>query len=95
MLTQGKDSLTDTCYLTHLTSCFRTILREVGQEWVAPAHFNNHGNNAINKMKLWKMFKGSTTKVIRQLIVKYQKDFEICGYEETLEGLRKIAKLLE
>ena len=50
---------------------------------------------AINKMKLWKMFKGSTTKVIRQLIVKYQKDFEICGYEETLEGLRKIAKLLE
>ena len=69
MLTQGKDSMTDTCYLTYLTSCFRTILREVGQEWVAPAHFNNHGNNAINKMKLWKMFKGSTTRVIRQLIV--------------------------
>ena len=92
MLTQGKDSMNDTF---HPTSCFRTILREVGQGWVAPAHFNNHGNNSINKMKLWKILKGSTARVIRQLIVKYRKDFEICGYEETLEELRKIATLLE
>ena len=32
--------------------CSRTILREIGQEWVAPAHFNNHGNNEMNMMQL-------------------------------------------
>ena len=80
---------------SYFSPSFRTILRGVGQEWFAPAHFNNHGNNAMNKMKLWKMFKGSTVRVIRQIIVKYQKDFEICGYEETLDELRKIAKVLE
>ena len=67
----------------------------MGQEWIAPAHFNSHGNNVMNKMKLWKMFRGSTAKVIKKLIVKYQKDFEICGYEETLDGLRNIAKVLK
>ena len=94
MLTPGSEIIFVAILIFHFPHC-RTILREVGQEWVAPAHFNNHGNNAMNKMKLWKMFKGSTVRVIRQIIVKYQKDFEICGYEETLEGLRKIAKVLE
>ena len=48
----------------------------------------------MNKMKLWKMFKGSTAKVIKKIITKYQKDFEMCGYEETLDGLRNILNLL-
>ena len=56
---------------------------------------NWNSKQTIQMMQLWKMFKGSTVRVIRQIIVKYQKDFEICGYEETLDGLRKIAKVLE
>ena len=74
-----------------IVQCARKILNKVGQKSVSPAHLNTHGNNAMNKMKLWKMFKGSTSKVIRRIISKFQKDFEICGYEETLSSLRKIA----
>ena len=47
-----------------ISSCFRTILREVGQEWVAPAHCNSHGNNAVEN--------GFNFKSHRQIIVKYQ-----------------------
>ena len=55
-----------------------------------PAHMNSHGNNSLNKQKIYEMFSNSTISDIRKIVEKYEKDLEICGYDWTLKMLHEI-----
>ena len=71
----------------------RKILSGVGLDWLKPAHKNNHGSQSLTKQKIWKILKHSTVSEIQKIIKKYEKDFELCGYDWTLETLQKIIEI--
>ena len=71
----------------------RKILSGVGLGWLQPAHKNSHGNQSLTKKKIWRIFKRSSITEIQKIIKKYQKDFELCGYDWTLETLQEIIEI--
>jgi len=71
----------------------RKILSGVGLGWLQPAHKNNHGSQSLTKQKIWKIFRYSTVSDIQKIIKKYEKDFELCGYDWTLDTLQEIIQI--
>lgn len=69
------------------------LLRQSNFGWLAPAHFNSHGNNSLGKEQLAKLFRKTSAEDIRLIIRRYEKDFDICGYHETLNDLRTLLKI--
>ena len=70
----------------------RKILLQSGLDWLSPPHKNNHGTNSLQGQNLTELFSNSSTTTISMIVSKYRKDFELCGYEETLSHLQKMAE---
>jgi len=72
---------------------FRFLLRQSNFGWLALAHFNSHGNNSLSKEQLAKLFRKLSADDIKLIITKYEKDFDICGYQETLKDLKILLEI--
>ena len=77
-------------------------MRRAGFPLRAPPHLNNHGSSSLEGNKVSSLFRSNIPTYhiflrqvgpndIQQLILKFGKDFEICGYETTLSELREVA----
>ena len=67
------------------------ILQTVGAGWIAPAHNNNRGSH--KKYNMEEIFANSSSEDIRGIVERFNMDFRICGYDDTLETLRKISEM--
>ena len=76
-------------------SLFRLILETAGLGWVAPSHQNDRGSHATKVTDIPRIFGQSSSKVIRGIIERYNMDFRICGYEQSLQQLISMADLAE
>ena len=69
----------------------RHILQTAGAGWIAPAHANNRGSHKTYDME--DIFMNSSSEDVMGIVERYHMDFRICGYEETMETLRRISAM--
>ena len=67
------------------------LLESVGAGWIAPAHANNRGSHKTYDME--DIFMNSSSEDVMGIVERYHMDFRICGYEETMETLRRISAM--
>ena len=71
----------------------RYILRQRGRDkQVHVSHSNNHGSQTVKKEEVMKLFKGIPTEVIDNLVRRLRPDFELCGYNKTLQWIMELNK---
>ena len=69
---------------------FRFILSKSDLSWLAPSHKNIHGSNSLSSLNLTNLFSNTSSITISKIISKYEKDFQLCGYEDTLHQLQNL-----
>jgi hypothetical protein len=57
---------------------------------VAPTHKNNHGSSSSNSQTVGCLFENTTKGEIQAITEKYRLDFNLCGYEDTLDEMLSI-----
>ena len=55
-------------------------------------HLNSRGANKKSKEDIKKLFQDIGRNSLNNIIEKYYADFKVCGYEETLDLLKNMAK---
>ena len=78
------------CKKCNICLLCRAILEGRGLGWVAPTHKNNHGSSSSNSQKVGYLFENTTKGEIKAIAEKYRLDFELCGYEDTLDEMLSI-----
>lgn len=68
----------------------RFILSKSDLSWLAPSHKNIHGSNSLSSLNLTNLFSNTSSFTISKIISKYEKDFQLCGYEDTLHQLQNL-----
>ena len=74
----------------------KAILRASGSK-LEVTHENGHGTHGakgVSKKQVWDLFRKSRKDVVRKFVDMYRLDFLICGYDDTLEELRKVIEYL-
>ena len=71
---------------------FRFLLTSSGLGWLAPSHKNVHGSNSLASQNITNLFSNSSSSTIEKIISRYEKDFRLCGYEDTMQELQVLAK---
>ena len=67
---------------------FRWILEQVGVgDKVYLSHSNNHGSQTVTREMVRTLFRGIPDLAVKNLVRSLRPDFEICGYQETLEWI--------
>ena len=73
-------------------SLFRFLLTSSGLSWLAPSHKNVHGSNSLASQNITNLFSNSSSSTIMKIVSRYEKDFQLCGYEDTMQELQVLAK---
>lgn len=67
------------------------ILETAGAGWIAPAPVNSRGSH--KKYNMEKILVNSSSKDFRGIVERFNIDFRLFGYEDTLETLRDISEM--
>jgi len=72
----------------------RAVLESSSLGHLAPSHYNIHGNNTLtNKvLDIDRLFGGVDPQVVVNITHRYQKDFLLCGYHDSLASLQKLTR---
>ena len=70
----------------------RFVLRQSGLGWVELPHQNQHGTNRLggNKSELQKLFSNTSHDTLATILARYSRDFQLCGYHQTLQTLTQL-----